>query len=78
MSLIRTGHTPDAWRDEGPAAHVSLHGRIGAQTVTGFVPYLSRSLAIPTNNEAHRSHERSAAAKKLRGEALLNRKKSHR
>lgn len=32
MSLIRTGHTPDAWRDEGPNRAYSPTGRHDARS----------------------------------------------
>jgi len=40
MSLLRTGHTPDAWRDEGPAPHVARHASFGGNTESAYIPYV--------------------------------------
>ncbi len=67
MSLIRTGHTPGAWRDEGPAIHVPRPGHgIRGNTTSGFVPFVVLPIV---------QSDRERARTKLRGEALLRKER---
>ena len=68
MSLLRTGHGPSDWRDEGPAPHVALHFRVGGSLAmpqaVRRVP--GQSISIPTNAERARVARRLEAAKAKR------------
>jgi hypothetical protein len=66
MSLIRTGHTPDAWRDEGPSIHVPRGHGIRGNTTNGYIPFVVLPMI---QSEAERSRQRRHA-KALRGEKL--------
>jgi hypothetical protein len=74
MSLIRTGNTPGAWRDEGPARHVPHGHGIRGNTVTGYVPFVKQPMV---QSEAERSRQRRRS-EALRGERLLDRHRKER
>ena len=64
MSLLRTGHTPDAWRDEGPAPHVARHASFGGNTESAYIPYVRLPMV---QSEAERAGQsRRAATRKAR------------
>lgn len=65
MSMVRTGHKPGAWRDEGPAPQVTLRGRFGARTHADFVPVVVLPI-VQSDAERLRTKNRH----KLRGESL--------
>jgi hypothetical protein len=67
MSIIRTGHTPGAWRDEGPAIHVPRPGHgIRGNTTSGFVPFVVLPIV---------QSDRERARTKLRGENLVRKER---